>query len=127
MINPASSPWNKPRQTYIADRQLYSKWLSIKKYLTTNPVINEFTGVLRVDDSLFIAKNKTKFRLKSHLDWAYYTPKTLAQAIDNNTIEEYYEIMLNDIRSDPNIWKDTDFEMTLKSFYAARVGRAEII
>ena len=130
MANPYNSPWNKPRYQFINDIILYSKWKAIRSHLTSNPNISEFRGVLDIsfgNQTIYIAKNSQKMRLKSHLDWAYYTPSTLAQAIDNNSVESYYEIMLNDIRSDPNQWKDTDFEMELKSFYAARVKRASLI
>lgn len=126
-MNPYNSIWNKPRPQIIRDKQLYFRWAPIKRYLTSSVVLKEHGGIISVDGNIYIAKNSSKFRLKSHLDWAWYTPKTIAQAIDNNTIEQYYEIMLNDVRSDPNIWSDHDFEMTLKAFYAARVGRSSLL
>ena len=130
MVNPHNSPWLKPTYQKINDRQLFYRWMAIKKHLTTNPSISEYNGILTVmlpNTQLYIAKNTSKIRLKSHLDWSWYTPKTLAQAIDNNTVESYYEIMLTDVRSDPNLWKDMDIEMELKSFYAARANRASLI
>ena len=126
-MNPKNSPWYKPTQTRIQDKSLYFRWAAINKHLTTTPVILEHTGILTINDCCYIAKNTAKMRLKSHLDWCWYTPKTLAQAIDSNTIEVYYEIMLTDVRSDPNVWKDRDFELELKSFYAQRSGRASLI
>jgi hypothetical protein len=128
MANPTTSPWLK-RYKYpkINDLDLYFRWAAIEKHLTTVPTIQEHLGILKVNDNIYICKNKAKMRLRSHLDWVYYTPKTLAQAIDNDTVEEYYEIMLKDVRSDPNLWKDTDFELELKSYYAVRVGRASLI
>jgi hypothetical protein len=101
--------------------------MAIKKHITTTITANEFHSVLAINKDIYIAKKSCKFRLRSHLDWAWYTPKSLAQAIDNNTVESYYEIMLANINSDPNVWKDTDFELELKSFYAARAGRANLI
>lgn len=130
MINPLNSPWNKPKNVYIQNTTLYRKWISIKTHMTTNPQIREAHGMLAVtvsNDILFLAQNTQKFRLKSHLDWAYYTPATLADAIDNDTVDAYYEIMLKDINSDPNVWKDTDFELELKTFYAVRNRRASLI
>jgi hypothetical protein len=127
MINPLNSPWNKSKSLFIGDKMLWSRWVSIKKYLTTTPTIIERYGYLEINHICFIAKNSSKMRLKSHLDWCHYTPKTLAQAIDGNNIESYYEIMLNDVQSDPNVWKDTDFEMELKTHYAARSGRASLL
>ena len=126
-MNPLNSIWNKPAQTKIQDKALYFRWAAIKRHLSTTVDINEYNGILRIADCCYIAKSTAKMRLKSHLDWCWYTPKTLAQAIDSNTIEVYYEIMLKDVRSDPNVWKDSDFELELKSFYAARVGRASLI
>lgn len=128
-MNPLNSPWNKPqpRSVWINNPLLRNKWAAIKRHLTTNPPIREYRGLLKINECCYIAKNTTKMRLYSHIDWCFYTPKTLADAIDNNTIDVYYEIMLKDIRSDPNIYKDKDFEMELKSFYAARAGRASLL
>lgn len=126
-MNPLTSPWNNPKAKVIADQQLRWRWAAIKKYLTTSPVYNDMNGILTVNGKFYLAKNSSKMRLKSHLDWVWYTPKTLAQAIDSDTVESYYEIMLNDIRTDPNVWKDIDFEMELKSHYAARAGRASLL
>lgn len=127
MINPLNSPWNKSKPLFIQDRKLWLKWTAIKKYLKTTPSVVERNGYLQVNGLFYVAKNSSKMRLISHLDWCHYTPKTLAQAIDGNTVEIYYETMLNDNRSDPNIWKDTDKEMELKTHYAMRQGRASLI
>ena len=130
MANPYNSPWLIPAKIYIKDNILRHKYNQIKFHTTTDFQIAEFNGTLTLTKNttrLYIAKNSIKFRIKSHLDWAWYTPKTLAQAIDNDTLDSYYEIMLTNINSDPNIWKDSDFELQLKSFYAARAGRASLI
>jgi hypothetical protein len=126
-MNPHLSPWNKPQPQIVQDKKLYWRWAPIKRHLAQTIGISEYQGILRIGKDIYIAKNSSKFRIRSHLDWAWYTPKTLAQAIDNNTVDQYYEIMLTDVRSDPNVWKDSDFELELKSFYAARVGRASLI
>lgn len=126
-MNPHNSPWNKPKPQIVQDKKLYWRWAPIKAHLNKVVPINEYQGILRIDKDIYIAKNSSKFRIRSHLDWTWYTPKTLAQAIDNNTVDQYYEIMLADVRSDPNDWKDQDFEQELKSFYAARVGRCSLV
>jgi len=126
-MNPHNSPWNKPSFVYINDQSLRWRWLAIKKHLTSNPSIIEHNGILTINGEFYIAKNSPKMRLKSHLDWCWYTPKTLATAIDTNTVDSYYEIMLSDVRSDPNLWKDKDIEMELKTYYAERNGRASLI
>lgn len=129
-MNPLNSPWNKPKFQTIADKQLYFRWAAIKKHLNSLPSIAEHNGILTINTNginFYIAKNTSKMRLRSHLDWCWYTPKTLAQAIDSGTVESYYEIMLADVRSDPNEWKDRDIEMELKTFYAERLGRASIL
>jgi hypothetical protein len=126
-MNPLNSPWNKPKPVYISDQALYFRWKAIEKHLTTKPSISATNGILTINGNIYIAKKSSKFRLQSHLDWAHYTPKTIANAIDNDQIESYYEIMLNDVRSDPNDWKDTDFEMELKTRYAVRIGRASLL
>jgi hypothetical protein len=126
MANPHNSPWNKPKPLFIQDFLLWTRWASINKHLTTTPNVIERYGYLEINNLFYIAKNSSKMRLISNLDWCYYTPKTLAQAIDGNNIESYYEIMLKDSRSDPNVWKDTDKEMELKTYYAARANKASL-
>jgi hypothetical protein len=112
----------------IYDPLLQQRWLRIRRLLTKPAQADEGNlGILSINGDIYVAKKSMKFRLRSHLDWAYYTPKTLAQAIDSDTVESYYEIMLKDIRSDPNEWKDLDFELELKTRYAERVGRADFI
>ena len=127
MTNPYNSPWLKPKFVKFNDDKFRWRYLAIKKHLTTDVKVAEFHSTLVLNQNIYLAKNSMKFRLKSHLDWAWYTPKTLAQAIDSDTVDSYYEIMLNHVNSDPNVWKDIDLEMTMKSFYAARAGRANII
>lgn len=126
-MNPHNSPWNRPSVPSIMDPMLSKRWALVHKHLH-NPVdVTECNYLLRINKQIFVAKKSSKFRLLSHLDWAWYTPKTLATAIDQNTVEQYYEFMLCDHRSDPNIWNDRQLEMELKSFYAARIGRASLI
>jgi hypothetical protein len=126
-MNPHASPWNRSSQPTIRDQQLRQRWLQIKLHVTRSVCATEQHGILTIDQELYIAKHSRKFRLRSHLDWAHYTPRTIAQAIDNCTLDQYYEFMLADHRSDPNDWKDTDLEQELKAYYAARVGRCSLI
>ena len=112
------------------DVKLFRKWKAIEKHLVTSPNYNENNGILSIHlarQTVYVAKNSDKMRLKSHLDWVHYTPKELALAIDLDLVDAYYEMMFKDPQSDPNQWQDSDFEMMLKSFYAARAGRAELI
>ena len=127
MANPHNSPWLKAYNPYLNDFKLKQRYNAIKAHTTVMLEVTEYNGVLRINKNIFVAKHSTKFRMLSHLDWAWYEPKSFTQAIETNTVDSYYEIMLNDIHSDPNVWKITDFEMELKSFYAARVKRASLI
>jgi len=114
----------------IYDQKLLRIWLGIRRHLTTNVTVYESNGLLSMDTAsqrIYIAKNSQKMRLKSHLDWVYYTPKNLAQAIDLDLVDAYYELMFNDPNSTDNQWQDGNFEQYLKTFYAARAGRAELI
>jgi 3D (Asp-Asp-Asp) domain-containing protein len=106
--------------------KLLPRWLAVKKHLT-KPVnlVDESYGFLRINN--FYLANNSKMRLQSHLDWCYYDAKDLADAIENNSVDVYYEQQLSDVRSDPNKWKRSDEELELKSFYAARKGRANLI
>jgi hypothetical protein len=126
-MNPHASPWNRPRPVYIRDVRYRSRWNRIQIHVTVPVTVNEWHSWLAINQEIYIAKNTAKFRLRSHLDWAYYTPASLAQAINSGTVQEYYEIMLTHVQSDPNEWQDHDFEMQLKSFYAARIGRCSQI
>lgn len=127
-MNPYNSPWlTKPKKPFVKDFTLRSKLAKIRQHLQNDIIATEYNGILVLNKTIYIAKNSVKFRIKSHLDWAWYTPQTLAQAINNDNIESYYEIMLQNVKSDPNVWKDIDFEISLKTYYAARANRASII
>lgn len=106
------------------------KWLSIRRHLNTNHTTfydQSLTTLVTPNSKIYISKTSNKFRLKSYLDWAWYSPKTLALAIDADDLEVYYTLQLNHQKSDPNIWKRWDEEQDLKSYYAARAGRASLI
>lgn len=113
---------------YIRDIKLYRRWAAISKYLTTqNHNVVDYNGMLGYNKEFLLAKHSTKMRLYSQLDWVHYTPKELADAINTNTVEQYYELKLQDGRSNPNVWRRPDEEHELKAFYAARAGRASLI
>jgi hypothetical protein len=108
------------------------KWMRIRRHLTTNTAKfydNEGrpAAIQTPKNTIYISKTNDKFRLKSHLDWAWYSPKTLAAAIDADDLDLYYQTQLSHQNSDPNIWRRWDEEQDLKSYYAARVGRASLI
>lgn len=134
MVNPYNSPWLKttqPKSTgpkvypvRIFDSMLKNRYTAISNFTTNKMEVAEYNGILRINKHIYLAKKSYKFRIISNLDWAWYTPKTLADAIDNDSVEAYYETMLKNVSSDPNVWKDSDFEIQLKTFYAVRNGRA---
>ena len=128
MMNPHNSPWLKPaKPAYIDDVWLYSKWQQILKHLANSHTYAQVQHGLLIDKQFIIAKRSSKFRLCSQLDWAHYRAKDLAQAMNQSTVDQYYEQQLTSLRSDPNIWNDLQKEMELKTFYAARAGRASKI
>lgn len=128
-VNPYNNRWYKPTkpQPRLNDLVLLRRWQAIEKHLKHNQTIYDQNGMLKIMPNIYVAKHSVKFRLQSYLDWAYYTPKTLADAINNNSVDVYYEVMLKHQYSDPNEWGDNDFEQYLKSYYAARQGRASLI
>tara|TARA_R110002153_G_C13172547_1_gene484232 strand:- start:185 stop:592 length:408 start_codon:yes stop_codon:yes gene_type:complete len=73
--------------------------------------------------AIYISKKKPIFKILSRLDWVHYDPIELANAINNDTIEDYYSQQLSDPRSYPNDWKRPVEEIVLKTHYANRVGR----
>lgn len=113
--------------SYIKNINFYHRWKNIEKYLTGQHEIDEKNYALVIDGSFLISGKKTKMRLVGELDWAWYTPKTLALAMNDGEVDEYYRKMLNDKRSDPNKWKRRREEVALKSFYAARAGKFDVI
>lgn len=120
MANPHNSPWLRTR---TIDPRLQEIVDLTKTQIKTNQQHALLT--IKVNDLVvYIARNSAKFRLKSYLDWAHYTPSALAQAIDTRTLLVYYEQQLNSPHSDPNKWKRTSEEQELKSYYAWRAGRA---
>jgi hypothetical protein len=112
---------------YIRNKSFYFKWKAIEKYLEANHDIKESHQGLIIDGLFMIAANKTKMRPLGQLDWAWYTAKTLATAMNENRVLHYYEAMLKDKRSDANKWKRRDEEMEMKTKYAVRAGKASFI
>jgi hypothetical protein len=112
---------------YITNYKFYYRWIAIKKFLTTEHYYKESRSGLIIDEHFLIAANKPKMRPLGQIDWAWYTPKTLAKAMDEGTVLQYYEMMLKDKRSDPNKWKNKDEEMQKKALYASRSGAAELL
>jgi len=114
------------KEPYIKNVALYYKCTAIRKHL--NSPIHDIhitqQKLLIVNKQFLLAGKKQKMRLVSYLDWVYYTPKTLAFAIETNQVEDYYWYQMGDSKSDPNIWKDINEEYQLKKFYANRAGRS---
>ena len=126
-INPYSSPYYKPNNFYIDDILLYRRWMSIRQHLTSPHVVVEYPGEIVINNHFRVATRSAKMRLISHLDWVFYTPRDLAAAMDSNTVDVYYEQQLLDSQSDPNVWKDVDKEIELKTRYAVQAGRASLL
>lgn len=106
------------------------KWLGIRRYITRSHIYfsdNNTATIKTPTLRIYISKTANKFRIKSHIDWAYYTPQELADAINRDDVDVYYETQLKHQLSDPNIWKRLDEEQDIKSYYAARAGRASRI
>lgn len=112
---------------YISDYKSYFRWAAIQKFLKKEHTYRESRGGLIINDMFIIAKNKPKMRPLGQIDWSWYTPKTLAAAMDDDSVLQYYEKMLLDPRSDKNKWKRSDEEMTKKALYASRQGNAELL
>ena len=111
----------------ISNYKFYYRWIAIERFFTTEHTYKETRSGLIIDEQLLIAANKPKMRPLGQIEWSWYTPKTLAKAMDERTVLQYYEMMLKDKRSDPNKWKNKDQEMQKKALYAARSGSAELL
>jgi len=112
---------------YICNPNFYDKFSRLQKYLTYEPELRETHGGLIIDDQFIIAGRKTKMRPLGQIDWSWYTAKTLATAMNEGAVLEYYERMLTDPRSDTNKWKRPEEEMEKKTLYAVRQGTAEFM
>ena len=112
---------------YITNYLLYDKWKRIEKFLEFRHDLREYQQGLIIDDEFLISVHRTKMRPLGQLDWSWYTPKTLAIAMNECKVLEYYEKMLKDKRSDTNKWKNKRKEMELKTLYAVKAGKAEFI
>jgi len=124
--------------TYVNNKPDFdnkSKWMpsqvyAMAKWNTDIKWSEENLGRARLvllNNSVYVSSKKTMFRPKGQIDWAYYTPKGLATALAEGNELAYYEYMLKDERSPPNIWKRRDEEMEKKTLYAVRSGLAEFI
>jgi len=112
---------------YIPNFWMYKRWKTIEKFLEFPHDLEPRHQGLIIDNEFIIAVNKPKMRPLGQLDWSWYTPKTLAQAMNEFKVLEYYEKMLKDKRSDKNKWKNKEKEMEMKTLYAVRAGKAEFI
>lgn len=81
-----------------------------------------YGGITLLRHDVTLAKKKTRFRPLGILDYAHFTVKGLAEAIDNDSVIEYYIEMLEDPRSPDNVWKDKEKEKSLKLAYAVQNG-----
>lgn len=116
-----------PVNPYITNYKLYGRWKAIEKFLTNYHTYKETRGGLIINEQFIIAVNTSKMRPVGQLDWSWYTPKTLAEAMDCGEVYVYYEQMLLDPRSDKNKWKRPEEEMEKKTLYAVRSGMAEFL
>ena len=112
---------------YIRNSNFYAMFVRLQKHLTYEPELRETQGGLIIDEQFIIAGRKTKMRPLGQIDWSWYTAKTLATAMNEGQVLQYYERMLTDPRSDKNKWKRPEEEMEKKTLYAVRQGIAEFI
>lgn len=91
----------------------------------------EFTagGFLLIDKTLLLTQQKSLWRIVGQLDWApYYGIKTLLDAYQNKTLDEYREQQQGSKRKvrakpKPNVWKNKEEEKRLKELYAKRAKK----
>ena len=110
-----------------AEKKAWQKFYGISRYIGRYVKTYMHNQGLAIEDQIMIAKNKYLFRTLAKIDWAWYTPKGLGEAIKEGTVLAYYEKMLKDERSPPNVWKRREEEMEKKTKYAERAGVAEWI
>ena len=91
---------------------------NLKSGLNDRPSIEERTGYILINRKCVIAKHKQKFRPVGQMDWVKYLMADLVDALNTDTLEQYYEKQL--AKYPPN-WKDKDLEMRVKAKYASNV------
>ena len=122
MINPKNSPWFKSSAP-----QLPNNLKQIALAVTRQDVKyfdSQYSTIVLPQTKLYLTSSSMKFRLKGNLDWAHYTDQSLAYAINQDCVEDYYQIMLTHTNSDPNVWKHKQIEHTLKLYYANRADNS---
>ena len=112
----------------LADPKFQYKWSQISNHMTTGVFRYISHGYLivkapREDVRLVKKRHKNIMRLTSRLDWVWYDAKDLANAIDSDSVLDYYVQQLSDPRSYPNDWKRLVEEEDTKEHHAHRVGR----
>tara|TARA_R110000744_G_scaffold244960_1_gene361720 strand:+ start:1622 stop:1897 length:276 start_codon:yes stop_codon:yes gene_type:complete len=69
---------------------LWARYREILKHSTVKHTLKLGNGVLIIDDKFVIPKNKPKMRMIGSRHWVHYTPKTLAVAMNTDTVAQYY-------------------------------------
>lgn len=86
-------------------------------------------GFLLIDKTLLLTQQKSLWRIVGQLDWTpYYGIKTLLDAYQNKTLDDYKERQQSNKRKvlakpKPNVWKNKAEEKILKELYAARAKK----
>jgi hypothetical protein len=86
----------------------------LKATLQDRPLIEEKTGYILLNRKCVLAKKKQKFRLVGHIDWVKYRMADLVDAMNTDSLEQYYS---NQLEKYPPDWKDKDLEKSLKQKY----------
>ena len=116
---------NSYRFPYIENKKLYFRILAIDDFVDGDIHIKEHHKGMVIDGEFLIAKTKPLFHPLGLIDWAHFTPKDLASAINSRTVTKYYKKMLKDPMSPANNWKDKKLEKELKDFYKQRAKEAK--
>ena len=108
---------------YIESRPLFFRLRAIDEFIEDQLFVQEHHQGLVINGEILIAKHKPLVRPLGVLDWAYYTPKGLAESINADSFMEYYEEMLKNKMSPANKWKSNEKEKEMKDYYSSRRGK----
>jgi hypothetical protein len=68
----------------------WCNYFKIKKYLDYDFTVDMRHQGLKIGSRIMIAKRTTRFKILGSPFWAHYTPKTLAEALNEHRILDYY-------------------------------------
>ena len=79
---------------------IYARMLVVDKHLKKPPSVRITQLGLTINDQVMLSANKCLFKTKIAVEWVRFKSKDLADAMNDDTVEKYYEKLLKAKRKD---------------------------